>query len=80
MPCTDKFDAQSAAYQENVLGQNAVKVAIEAASTYGWDRYVGTDGVVLGIDRFGASAPINDLYTHFGLTTDALVSAVKNKL
>jgi transketolase len=73
MPCTDVFDAQSAAYRESVLPA-AVKrrVAIEAGATLSWWKYVGSDGTVLGIDSFGASGKAADLYRHFGLTPEKL--------
>ncbi len=56
------------------------RVAIEAATTFGWHRWVGDAGRVVGIDRFGASAPATDLYPHFGLTTDAVVEAARASL
>ncbi len=79
MPSTDVFDRQDAAYRESVL-PNAVRkrVAVEAAVTDFWRKYVGLDGAVIGIDTFGASAPAGDLYKHFGITTDKVVEAVKS--
>jgi transketolase len=71
MPCTEVFDAQDEAYRESVLPK-AVKarLAVEAGATLGWWKYVGTDGRVLGIDRFGASGKAADLFPHFGFTAD----------
>lgn len=80
MPSWEKFDAQGAAYQEDVLGEPAVFASIEAGSTFGWDKYVGRGGVKIGIDEFGASAPASDLYNHFGVTKENLVSQIKAKL
>lgn len=80
MPCTELFDGQDAAYRASVVPEGVLTGSIEAASTFGWQRYTGLNGVNIGIDSFGASAPAGDLYKHFGITTDALVSAVKAKL
>lgn len=80
MPSTELFDAQDAAYKASVLPEGTVRASIEAASTYGWAKYTGLDGVNIGIDTFGASAPAGDLYKHFGITSDALVAAVREKL
>ena len=80
MVCCEKFDAQDAAYQHSVLGDAKVYASIEAGATYGWDKYVGRNGVKIGIDEFGASAPAKDLYKHFGVTCENLVSSVKEKL
>ncbi|MBL4836494.1 MAG: transketolase [Kordiimonadaceae bacterium] len=80
MPSTDLFDAQDVAYKRSVLPAKVLKASIEAGATFGWERYTGIDGVNIGMDTFGASAPASDLYKHFGITTDALVAAVKEKL
>jgi transketolase len=71
MPSTDTFDAQDAAYRESVLPRAVKKrLAVEAAASQSWWRYVGTEGRVLGIDRFGASGRAPDLFSHFGFTAD----------
>ena len=80
MPSTETFDAQPEAYQDEVLGHSKVYASIEAGATYGWDKYVGRNGVKIGIDEFGASAPAKDLYKHFGVTKENLVSQIKAKL
>lgn len=80
MPSCEKFDAQDPAYQDSVLGSAKVYASIEAGCTYGWDKYVGREGVKIGIDEFGASAPAKDLYKHFGVTKDNLVAQIKAKL
>ena len=80
MVCTELFDEQDAAYRADILPDDALIVSIEAASTFGWQRYTGKHGLNIGIDSFGASAPIADLYAHFGLTADAIVPQIQNKL
>ena len=81
MPSTDVFDAQDADYRESVLPTAVTaRVAIEAGVTDGWWRYVGTQGRVIGLDRFGESAPANELFEHFGFTTDNVVAVVKDVL
>lgn len=67
-PCLDLFDLQSDRYKSQILPPNSLKVAIEAASPQPWHKYVGLDGMVIGMERFGASAPYKDLYDHFGFT------------
>jgi transketolase len=83
MPCTSLFDAQPEAYRAAVLGDelpDVIRLAVEAASTYGWERYVGRDGVIIGMTGFGASAPASDLFTYFGITTEAVVEAITSRL
>lgn len=80
MPCWELFDAQDGAYRAHVLPAGVLKASIEAATTFGWERYVGPDGISLGVDSFGASAPAADLYDHFGLTAEALSLAVRSAL
>ena len=78
MPSTDVFERQDAAYRESVLPKAVRKrVAVEAGITDFWRKYVGLDGAVIGLDRFGASAPAGELYKHFGITVDAVVAAAK---
>jgi len=76
MPCWDLFEAQSSEYRAAVLG-SAPRVGIEAASGFGWDRYIGEKGAFIGMHSFGASAPIGDLYKHFGITAEAAVAAAR---
>jgi transketolase len=80
MACCELFDAADAAYRRSVLGEKTVRVAIEAAAPFCWERYVGPEGAVIGISSFGASAPAGDLYKHFGIAADAAVAAVKGRL
>ena len=77
MPCCELFDAQPEPYRQEVLG-NAPRVAVEAAAKYGWERYVGEDGDIIGMDGFGASGPAGELYKYFGITVEEVVEAVKN--
>ena len=79
MPSTNIFDEQPQEYKDFVLPKNILKrVAVEAGVTLGWYKYVGLEGRVIGLDRFGASAPYKTLYKEFGITTDAIVEAVNS--
>jgi transketolase len=80
MPCWSLFDEQDAAYRSTVLGAATVRVAVEAALRFGWDRYLGDHGAFVGMRGFGASGPADALYRHFGITPDAVVAAARNKL
>ena len=77
MPSTNVFDRQDAAYKASVLPAGLPRVAVEAGTTDGWYKYVGLEGRVIGIDRFGESAPAGELFKYFGITADAVVQAVK---
>ena len=81
MPCTSVFDAQDAAWRDAVLPPDVgARVAIEAGVADGWWRYVGPRGRVVGMQRFGASAPAKDLFRHFGFTSAAVVEAAESSL
>ena len=80
MPSTDAFDRQDPAYKNSVLPKGVKRVAIEAGSTDGWWKYVGCDGAVIGINRFGESAPANVLFKEFGFTVENVVATVKSIL
>ena len=80
MPSTNVFDQQDAAYQNSVLPQGLPRVAVEAGVTDGWYKYVGLNGKVVGLDRFGESAPAEELFEFFGITTANVVAAVKSVL
>ncbi len=84
MVCTQLFDEQDDAYRAEILPDvspdEVLRVSIEAGTTFGWDRYTMTNGLRIGIDRFGASAPAEDLFEKFGLTADAIVPQIMNKL
>jgi transketolase len=77
MPSTNVFDRQDAAYRESVLPRGVPRVAVEAGVTNGWYKYVGLDGVVIGLDRFGESAPAGQLFKEFGFTAGNVVKAVE---
>ena len=80
LPCWELFDRQPEDYRAAVLGDHTVRIAVEAASPFGWERYVGLKGVVMGVDGFGLSAPADQVYAHFGLTADAVAAAARRKL
>jgi transketolase len=80
MPCTEVFARQSAEYRDHVLPATGARLVVEAGATDGWWRYVGAKGAVLGIDRFGLSAPAQALFEHFGFTVEAVVAAARRLL
>ena len=80
VPSFELFAEQEDSYRTEILGEHTARVAIEAASPFGWEHFVGADGAVIGMTGFGASAPASDLYEHFGVTAVAVVRAVKDRL
>jgi transketolase len=80
MPCWALFEKQDETYRDAVLGNTPVKVAIEAGVREGWDRYIGPNGIFIGMHSFGASAPYKDVYRHFGITAEAAAEAAKKVL
>ena len=80
MPCWELFDRQSKEYRTSVLGEGTVRVAVEALGTFGWERWVGLDGAIIGMTGFGASAPAEKLYEHFGITAGAVADAALARL
>ena len=80
VPCFELFFQQPKTYQDSVIGRGTVRVAVEAAVQQGWERFIGEDGAFVGMTGFGASAPAEVLYEKFGITTDAVVAAVKGRL
>jgi transketolase len=80
MPCQALFDQQDAGYKHAVLGDD-VRLAVEAGSPYGWSRYVADEATdVVGLDRFGASAPYEELYERFGITAEAIAARIRDRL
>jgi len=75
LPSWELFEEQPETYRDAVLGPDTIKIAIEAASSFGWSRYLGTKGKFVGMHGFGASAPAKDLYKHFGITAEAAADA-----
>jgi transketolase len=81
MPSWELFEKQDAAYRESVLpAQVTARVAVEQASTFGWERYTGSKGTILGMRTFGASAPLAELVKKFGFTVERVVAAAKEQL
>jgi transketolase len=80
VPCWEHFDRQPADYRAAVIGETEVRVAVEAGVRMGWDRFIGADGVFVGMEGFGASAPDKALYQHFGITAEAVAAAARAKL
>jgi len=81
LPCTELFEHQDQAYRDAVLPPSiTARVAVEQASTYGWERYVGLTGKVIGMRSFGASAPLKELQKKFGFTAEAVIAAAKEQL
>jgi len=79
LPCWEIFAAQDASWREQVLG-SALRVGIEAAMGFGWERWLGPEGLFIGMSGFGASAPAEDLFRHFGITAEAVTAAVRKRL
>jgi transketolase len=81
MPSWELFEEQDAAYRDSVLPPAVTaRVAVEFASTFGWERYVGRSGKIMAMQTFGASAPLKELQTKFGFAPDAIVAAAKAQL
>ena len=79
LPCWELFDKQDYNYKSNVLGE-CPRIAIEAGTELGWNKYIGEKGIFIGMNSFGASGPASELYKHFGITSDAVVNAAKKQL
>jgi transketolase len=79
LPCWELFVLQDESYRTQVLGA-APRIGIEAAGAFGWDRWLGSDGVFLGLTGFGAAARQEDMYVHFALTPEAVAAAVTRRL
>lgn len=80
MPCWELFDQQDVSYRDDIFPRDTLIVSVEAGIRMGWERYTGRDGLNIGLDSFGASAPIEALYDHFGLTVDKIVPQIIEKL
>jgi transketolase len=80
MPCMDIFAIEEPAYQDSVIDPKTVRIAVEAGSPQGWDRWVGREGAVAGMMSFGASGPYEALYKHFGITPENVAKAAKVRL
>jgi len=80
VPCFELFEAQPTDYQQTLIGETDVRVAVEAGVRQGWDRFIGSNGAFIGMTGFGASATDKALYAHFGITAEAVAAAAKAKL
>jgi len=80
MPCQELFDKQPREYREKVIEKNSKKISIEASSIFGWEKYVDSDGVSLGLKSFGKSGPYKAIYEDFNLTSDSVVMIAKKML
>ena len=80
VPCFELFERQSEDYKTELVGTSPVRVGVEAAIRLGWDRFIGENGIFVGMTDFGASAPANVLYDHFGITADEIVARVRSRL
>lgn len=80
VPCMELFEQQSAATKADILGDTPVRIAVEAAIQMSWDRYLRPQDIFIGMDDFGASAPADQLFKHFGITAEAVAAAAQNAL
>lgn len=80
VPCMDLLLELPKAQKDAIIGKAPVKIGVEAAIRQGWDAVIGSDGIFVGMDGFGASAPYKDLYRHFGITAEAIVEAAQDRL
>ncbi|RLQ88733.1 transketolase [Notoacmeibacter ruber] len=80
VPCFELFEKQSDAYKSAIRGNSKVRIGVEAAIRQGWDLFLDRDDPFIGMNGFGASGPIDDLFEHFGITVDAIVSAAEKRL
>ncbi|AMM85451.1 transketolase [Martelella sp. AD-3] len=79
VPCMELFFEQPEDYQKAIIGNSPIKVGVEAAIRMGWDAFIGTDGIFIGMNGYGASGKGSDLFKHFGITAEAIVEAVEKK-
>ena len=80
VPCYDIFQNQSDNYKKEIIGEETIKISIEASSKSNWKNLVGNNGVTLGLSTYGKSAPYKDIYKLFNLTSDEIVKIVKTKV
>jgi transketolase len=80
VPCLELFQKQEEQYRRAIIGDARVKIGVEAAVRQGWDAIIGSDGIFIGMNSFGASAPYEELYKKFGITAEAIARAALSKL
>ena len=80
MPCQELFDKQPDAFKKDILDEDSLIVTIEAGNISSWNKYSGKEGLSLGIDRFGESAPYKEIYDHVNLSADKIVVAIQDRL
>ena len=80
MPCMELFDQQSEDYKKDILEENSLIVTLEAGSIMSWQKYIKNNGINLGIDKFGESAPYKEVYNHLDLSEERITSFIQNKL
>ena len=80
MPCMELFDKQSEKYRKDILEENSLVFTLEAGSVMSWQKYIKHDGVNLGIDQFGESAPYKKVYEHLNLSVEKIVITIQEKL
>ena len=80
LPCWELFDQQTESYKEKILGKSNLRVSIEAASPFGWEKYIGGNGIIISMNSFGESAPAKNLYKHFGITAKRIVEKIRKKI
>ncbi|GFZ79659.1 hypothetical protein RLOatenuis_1190 [Rickettsiales bacterium] len=79
-PCWELFEQQSSTYQQNLLENDSLKVAVEASLQLGWERYISREGIFIGMKSFGASAPAKDLYNYFKITPEYIYRQVLDRI
>ena len=80
MPCMELFDKQSEDYQKDIIEDNSLVVTLEAGSVMSWQKYIKQNGINLGIDQFGESAPYKEIYEHLDLSEEKITSYIQKKL
>ena len=80
VPCQELFDKQSKEYKEKIIDKESIKISIEAGSIFGWEKYVGPNGISFGMKSFGKSAPYKKIYEYFNLTSDNVVKSIRKML
>ena len=80
MPCQELFERQTEEFKSDILDTETLTVSIEAGSVASWNKFLGNNGIALGINEFGESAPYKEVYDRFNLTTNKIVATIQEKL